>query len=230
MQPLMTEQQQARWRLRAKTRREQGLPAATARQMLFFVLSYHHLGTKHEGTNALFSLMRLRDKCVTEPIKQSTMQGFLNMWDRNMMQPTAHQVSQVDLERLFYEALEHCQYSEVQHELRFYKEGPMPQSDLRRRIDKVLRTKEISESRKAHERSLNDALSLGPAPKQPRGHAGKKGDGQPKTEPKTAKDAKSSSNAVDGGTPICMPSSATRIGKSRLWQAKSKSTVAPPYS
>ena len=146
--------------------------------------------------------MRLRDKCVTEPIKQSTMQGFLNMWDRNMMQPTAHEVSQVDLERFFFEALEHCQYSEVQHELRFYKEGPMrqqTQSDLRRRIDRVLRTKEIAESRKTHERSLNDALSLGPAPKQPRGHAGKKGDGQPKTEPKTAKDAKSSSNAVDGG-------------------------------
>ncbi len=64
MQPLMTEQQQARWRLRAKLRRDQGLPAATARQMLFFVLSYHHLGQKHEGTNALFSLLRLRDKCV----------------------------------------------------------------------------------------------------------------------------------------------------------------------
>ena len=73
------------------------------------------------------------------------------------------------------------------------------QSDPRRRVDRILKTQEIAESRKAHERPLNDALSLGPAPKQPRGHAGKKWDGQPKTEPKTAKDAKSSSNAVDGG-------------------------------
>ena len=81
--------------------------------------------------------MRLRDKCVSEPIKQSTMQGYLNLWDRIMMQPTAHQVSQVDLERLFFEALQHCQYSDVQHELRFYKEGPMhqqTQADLRRRV------------------------------------------------------------------------------------------------
>ncbi len=75
------------------------------------------------------------------------------------------------------------------------------QADLRRRVDRVMRSKEIAESRKAAERALNDALSLGPAPLQPRGHAGKKGDApQPKTEPKTAKDAKSSSNAVDGGS------------------------------
>ena len=74
------------------------------------------------------------------------------------------------------------------------------QADLRRRVDRVMRSKEIAESRKAAERALNDALSLGPAPKQPRGHAGKKGDApQPKTEPKTAKDAKSSSDAVRGG-------------------------------
>ena len=55
MQPLLTDQQQARWRLRAKARRDQGLPAATARQLLFFVLSFHHLGAKHEGENALFA-------------------------------------------------------------------------------------------------------------------------------------------------------------------------------
>ena len=136
--------------------------------MFFFVLSYHHLGQKHEGTNALFSLMRLRDRCVADPVKASTMANFLHIWDRNMMEPTAHAVSQVDLERLFYEALKHCQYSEVQHELRFYKEGPehqQTQSDLRRRIDKVLRKSEVSDSRKAHERFLNDELSLGPGPK-----------------------------------------------------------------
>ena len=108
MQPLMSEQQQARWRLRAKTRREQGLPAATARQMLFFVLSYHNLGQKHEGTNALSSLMRRWDRCIADPIKTSTMANFLHIWDRNMLEPTSHAVSQVDLERLFYEALERC--------------------------------------------------------------------------------------------------------------------------
>ena len=46
LQPLMSEQQQARWGLRAKARREQGLPAATARQMLFFILRFHHLGQR----------------------------------------------------------------------------------------------------------------------------------------------------------------------------------------
>ncbi len=123
-----------------------------------------------------------------------------------MMEPTAHAVSQVDLERLFYEALEHCQFPDVQHELRFYKEQPehmQTQPDLRRRIDKVLRKKEVSDSRKAHEKFLHDALSLGPGRKQPRGQAGKqeqdgqKADKQPK---KTAtKDAKGASGGGDGG-------------------------------
>ena len=71
MQPLLSDQQQARWRLRAKARRDQGLPAATARQLLFFVLSFHHIGAKHEGENALFALMRLRDKCVQEPLNRA---------------------------------------------------------------------------------------------------------------------------------------------------------------
>ena len=82
MEPLMSEQQQARWRLRAKTRREQGLPAATARQMSFFVLSYHHLGQRTEGTNCLFSLMRLCDRCVAKPMKAASMRFFLHIWDR----------------------------------------------------------------------------------------------------------------------------------------------------
>ena len=118
----------------AKMRRDQALPAAMARQMLFFVLSYHHLGHKHEGTNALFSLMRLRDRCVADPVKTLTVANFLHIWDRNMMEPMAHAVSQVDLERLFYEALEHCQFPKVQHEIRFYKEQPehmQTQPDLR---------------------------------------------------------------------------------------------------
>ena len=59
-----------------------------------------------------------------------------------MLEPTASAVSQLDLERLFFESVEHCQYGEVQTEVKFYKELPESmqiQSELRRRIDKVLR-------------------------------------------------------------------------------------------
>ena len=117
-------QKQSRWRLRAKMRREQGLPAATARQMLFVVLSSHHLGQRTEGTNCLFSLMRLRDRCVAEPLKAATMQAFLHIWDWNMLEPTANAVSQLDLESLFYESVEYCQYGEVQTEVKFYNSCP----------------------------------------------------------------------------------------------------------
>ncbi len=67
-----------------------------------------------------------------------------------MLVPSADAVSQLDLERLFYESVEHCQYGEVQTEVKFYKElpeSPQTQSELRRRIDKVLRKKEANESR-----------------------------------------------------------------------------------
>ena len=61
--------------------------------------------------------------------------------------------------------------------IKFYKELPesqQTQSELRRRIDKVLRKKEALESRKAHEKYLHDQVSLGAPPhKQPRGHAAK---------------------------------------------------------
>ena len=117
--------------------------------------------------------MNLRTRCVAEPLKATTMQNFLHIWDRNMMEPTADAISQLDLERLFYECVEHCQYGEVQTEIKFYKELPesqQTQSELRRRIDKVLRKKEALESRKAHEKYLNDQLSLGAPPhKQQRG-------------------------------------------------------------
>ena len=155
----MNEQQQSRWLLRKKARREQGLPAANARQMLFFVLSYHHLGQRTESTNCLLSLMNLRNRCLAEPLKAATMQNFLHIWDRNMMEPTADAVSQQHLEKLFYECVEHCQYGEVQTEIKFYKELPesqQTQSELRRRIDKVLRKKEALESRKTREKYLND--------------------------------------------------------------------------
>ena len=76
----MNEQQQSRWVLRKKARREQGLPAANAQQMLFFVLSYHHHGQRTEGTNCLLSLMSLRTHCVAEPLKAATMQNFLHTW------------------------------------------------------------------------------------------------------------------------------------------------------
>ena len=76
------------------------------------------------------------------------------------------------------------------------------QPGLRRRIDKVLRKKEVSDSRKAHEKFLNHALSLGPGQKQPRGQPGKKEhDGQPDKQPKRTakKDAKGASGGGDGG-------------------------------
>ena len=72
-----------------------------------------------------------------------------------MLEPTADAVSQRDLEKLFYESVEHCQYSEVQTEIKCYKELPesqQTQSELRRRMDKALRKKEASDSRKAHEK------------------------------------------------------------------------------
>ena len=62
------------------------------------------------------------------------------------------------------------------------------QSELRRRIDKVLRKKEVTELRKAHEKYLNDQLSLGgPPQKQPRGHAAKEQEKGKKPEPKNRK-------------------------------------------
>ncbi len=142
-----------------------------------FGLSYHHLGQRTESTNCLLSLMSLRTHCLAEPLKAATMQNFLHIWDRNMMEPSADAVSQQQLQKLFYESVEHCQYGEVQTEIKFYKELPesqQTQSELRRRIDKVLRKKEALESRKAHENYLNDQLSLGAPPhKQQRGNAAK---------------------------------------------------------
>ena len=75
----MNEQQQSRWLIRKKARRDLGLPAANARQMLFFVLSYHHLGQKIDSTNCLISLMNLRTRCIAEPLKVTTMQIFSHM-------------------------------------------------------------------------------------------------------------------------------------------------------
>ena len=106
----MNEQQLSRWTIRKKARRDQGLPAANARQLLFFVLSFHHLGQKLDSTNCLMSLMNLRTRCISEPLKATTMQKFLHIWDRNMMEPSADAVSQQQLEKLFYESVEHCQY------------------------------------------------------------------------------------------------------------------------
>ena len=150
----MNEQQLSRWTIRKKARRDQGLSAANARQLLLFVLSFHHLGQKLDSTNCLMSLVNLRTRCISEPLKATTMHNFLHIWDRNMMEPSADAVSQQQLEKLFYESVEHCQYGEVQTELKFYKELPesqQSQSELRRRIDKVLRKKEALESRRAHE-------------------------------------------------------------------------------
>ena len=75
--------------------------------------------------------MRLRDKCVQEPLKAGAMQGFLNIWDRNMLEPTASAVSQVDLERLFFESVEFCQAGDMQTEVKFYKELPESQQTQR---------------------------------------------------------------------------------------------------
>ena len=169
MQALLNDQQAARWKLRSRARREQGLPAASARQLLFFVLSFHHLGAKHEGENALFALMRLRDKCVQEPLKPGTIQSFLNMWDRIMMQQSAALLSQSELERMFYESVQHAEYGDIQHEIRFYRESPIhtqTQAALRRRIDRVLYEKEVAESRKAAEKALHEQLSLHPSTKR----------------------------------------------------------------
>ena len=132
--------------------------------------------------------MRLRDKCVQEPLKRGTIQNFLNLWDKIMMQPSAHALSQTDMERLFFESVQHCQYADLQHEIRFYREGPMhsrTQAALRRRIDRVLFDKEVADSRKAAEKAMHESLSLNPTPK--RGNAGKqpkepKKPGQPKAE------------------------------------------------
>ncbi len=122
-----------------------------------------------------------------------------------MLEPTADAVSQRDLEKLFYESVEHCQYSEVQTEIKLYKELPesqQTQSELRRRIDKVLRKKEANDSRKAHEKYLNDLLSLGgPPQKQPRGQAGKEQKDGTKTDGKKSatKNAKDASGGGNGG-------------------------------
>ena len=201
MQALLNDQQAARWKLRSRARREQGLPAASARQLLFFVLSFHHLGAKHEGENALFALMRLRDKCVQEPLKPGTIQSFLNMWDRIMMQQSAALLSQSELERMFYESVQHAQYGDIQHEIRFYRESPIhtqTQAALRRRIDRVLYEKEVAESRKAAEKALHEQLSLHPSTK--RGTPGKQQ--EPKKEPKKpakpkATDAEASQGSED---------------------------------
>ncbi len=102
----------------------------------------------------------------------------------------------------FYECVEHCQYGEVQTEIKFYKELPesqQTQSELRRRIDKVLRKKEALEFRKAHAKYLNDQLSLGAPPqKQQRGNAAKEQSDGTKPEPKKS-DTKNDKDAPGGG-------------------------------
>ena len=89
----------------------------------------------------------------------------------------------------------------MQTEIKFYKEMPksaQTQTELRRRIDKVLREKEIREARKAQEKSWNDRLSLADQPqKQPRGHAGKEQKKVTKPEPK--KTPKNGEDAHGGG-------------------------------
>ena len=132
MEQLLSEQQLSRWTIRKKARRGQGLPAANARQLLFVVLSFHHLGQKLDSTNCLMSLMNLRTRCISEPLKAKTMQISFHVWDRNMMEPSADAVSQQQLEKLFYESVEHCQYGEVQTELKFYRELPESQQKIGR--------------------------------------------------------------------------------------------------
>ena len=117
-----------------------------------------------------------------------------------MLEPTASAISQADLERLFFESVEYCQCGDVQTEVKFYKELPesaRTQSELRRRIDKVLREKEIREAHMAQEKFLNDQLSLeGPPQKQPRGHAAKEQKKGTKPEPKKTQN---NENDVHGG-------------------------------
>ena len=105
MQALLSEHQASRWHLRSKARCEQGLPAASACQLLFFILSSHHLGAKLEGHDALFALVRLRDQCVQEPLTPATIHPFLTVWDRIMMQESAAQISDSELESSVYDML-----------------------------------------------------------------------------------------------------------------------------
>ena len=63
MQNLLSEQQASRWHLRSKARREQGLPAASARQLLFFILSFHHLGAKLEKMLCSHSFVYATNAC-----------------------------------------------------------------------------------------------------------------------------------------------------------------------
>ena len=53
LQHLLIDQHLSQWHLRSKARRERGLPAASARQLLFFILSFHHLGARCNEENAL---------------------------------------------------------------------------------------------------------------------------------------------------------------------------------
>ena len=141
MQNLLSDQHLSRWHLRSKARRELGLPAASARQLLFFILSFHHLGARLDEENALFPLMRLRDTCIREPLKPATLPAFLTLWDRIMMQSSATQISEQELERIFFQCVQHAQHSDLQHEIRFYRESPahmQGQPALRRRIDKMI--------------------------------------------------------------------------------------------
>ena len=79
------------------------------------------------------------------------------------MQASAAQISDTELERIFLQCVQHAQYPDLQHEVRFYREGPphsQTQAALRRRIDKMLYMKEVEEARRAAEKALQDELSL----------------------------------------------------------------------
>ena len=139
---------------------------ASARQLLFFILSFHHLGEQLNEEKALFSLMRLREACIREPLKPATLQAFLNLWDRIMMQSSATEIAEKELERLFYQSIQHAQHSELQHELRFYRESPshmQGQPALRRRIDRMIYQKDVEESKRQAEKALTEELTLKPS-------------------------------------------------------------------
>ena len=80
-----------------------------------------------------------------------------------MMQSSATQISDQELERIFFQCIQHAQHSELQRELRFYRESPVHmqgQPALRRRIDKMIYMKELEESKRQAEKALAEELSL----------------------------------------------------------------------
>ena len=118
-----------------------------------------------------------------------------------MLQASAALLSQTDLERMFFESVQHSKFGDLQHEVRFYRESPahaQTQAALRQRIDRMLYDKEVQESRRASEKALHEQLTL-QAPSK-KGAPGKTS--EPKPEPKKnakkpAKDAESASQGSD---------------------------------